>query len=109
MKEVAIKWTVHENLLQWYRSIFISSQSFLLVVGTLFLERKQTLIFWLTSAISILIIWFIWFPVVRSRHRIVDYCKEALKIDNGNPGGLCTEEEYVKCKEKRDEATKNLV
>lgn len=103
MKEIPIKWSVHENLLQWYRSIFIASQSFLLVVGTLFLEKCGWM-FYGIFAISLCIVWIIWFPVVKSRHKIVDYYKGALELDEENINQLCTEKEYVHSKAKRKEA-----
>jgi ABC-type bacteriocin/lantibiotic exporter with double-glycine peptidase domain len=68
------KWNTNESLLQSYRSIFISSESFLLAVGALFWAQSMIILL-VISILSLLIIWFIWFPVVVSRHRIVDYYK----------------------------------
>jgi hypothetical protein len=107
MKEVSAKWSVNENLLQWYRSIFISSQSFLLIVLTLFLE-KSTGTFYGIWFVSMLIILYIWFPVVISRHRIIDYYKYMIDLDSESISQLCTENEYVNCKEKRNEANRIL-
>jgi hypothetical protein len=104
-EEILTRWSVNENLLQWYRSIFIASQSFLLVVGTLFLEKSR-LICLVISGISIFIILIIWVPVVRSRHKIVDYYKGALEIDEKSRKQLCTWKEYVECRGKRGEANK---
>jgi len=68
------KWNTNESLLQSYRSIFISSESFLVAVCALLWTQSMIILFVITI-LSLLIIWFIWFPVVVSRHRIVDYYK----------------------------------
>jgi hypothetical protein len=107
MNSVEAKWNIHENLLQWYRSIFIASQSFFLVVGALFLERSKW-IFPIIAILSVIVIWWIWFRVVISRHKIVDYYKHALELDEERRKQLCTEKEYVNSKAKRREANQIL-
>lgn len=79
MLNLETKWSVNESLLQSYRSIFISSQSFLLAVGAFSFEKFRLLNI-LLAIMSLLMIWGIWIPVVRARRRIVDYYKYALKL-----------------------------
>jgi hypothetical protein len=75
------KWSVNESLLQSYRSIFISSQSFLLAVGAVLVEQYPYLNI-VIAGLSLLMIWWIWIPVVKARRRIVDYYKYALKLND---------------------------
>jgi|WetSurSiteA1Bulk_404760.scaffolds.fasta_scaffold00006_17 hypothetical protein len=92
------KWSINETLLQAYRSIFISSQSFLLAVGAI-VSDKSLVVLCVTAVISLVMIWYIWFPVVKSRHRIVDYYKYGLELDDTQWSELCefcTENQYVK-------------
>lgn len=94
MKEIATKWSVNESLLQSYRSIFISAESFLLAVAVFSIE-ESTLFFYISSGIAVLIIWVLWFPIVRSRHLIVDYYKYALELSDKKREKLCSEREFV--------------
>lgn len=55
---------------------FHFSQSFLLAVGAI-VSGKSGVVLYATAAISLVMIWAIWFPVVRSRHLIVDYTSSA--------------------------------
>ena len=88
------KWSINESLLQSYRSIFISSQSFLLAVGAI-VSGKDINVLLATASISLLMIWAIWFPVVRARHRIVDYYKYSASLEEPQKSKLCSEKEYV--------------
>ena len=88
------KWSINETLLQSYRSIFVPSQSFLLAVGAI-VSGRNSLVLYTTAAISLVMIWIIWFPVVRSRHRIVDYYKYGVMLSETARSELCTEKEYV--------------
>lgn len=95
------RWNVNETLLQSYRSIFISSQSFILAVGAIVLD-KSTFILAAIAIMSLIMIWVVWFPVVVSRHKIVDFYKyRALK-----PADIpdCSESEYVHDQGKREQA-----
>jgi len=108
LKEVATKWGIYENAVQSYRTIFISSQSFILVVGVLLFE-KSVWLFMPLALISLLVIWYIWFPVVKARHRIVDYYKYALELTDEERAKLsewCTEKQYVNNIDKRREFNK---
>ncbi|MBA7645545.1 MAG: hypothetical protein GH143_01355 [Calditrichaeota bacterium] len=103
IKEVAAKWSTNETLLQSYRSIFISSQSFLLAVGVLSFDRSNWLLI-ILAEISVFMIWYIWFPVVKTRHRFVDYHKYALELSEEEQSKLCEVKKYVEDKEERKQA-----
>jgi hypothetical protein len=84
------RWSVNESLLQSYRAIFISSQSFLLAVGTIVVQSNVAVVS-IVASVGLVMIWWIWFPVVRSRHRIVDYYKFRI----GEIASDCAEHDYV--------------
>lgn len=88
------RWAINESLLQAYRSTFISSQSFLLAVGAIYTGKSHSLVY-ITAAVGFSVIWFIWFPVVRARHRIVDYYKYSAGLNAEEISLVCTEHEYV--------------
>jgi hypothetical protein len=88
------RWSVNESLLQSYRSIFMTSQSFLLAVGAI-VSGKDLVVFLSLFVVGVLTIWGVWFPVVRARHRIVDYYKYAAGLDAAQRAALCTEKQYV--------------
>jgi hypothetical protein len=105
MEDFENTWSTNESLLQSYRTIFISSQSFLLAVGAITTTGKNSFLlqlFWSAIAIIglIMIIWF-WMPIVRARGRIVDYYKFGRKLAEEQRMKLCTETEYVNNKEAR--------
>lgn len=89
------RWTVNESLLQSYRSTFISSQSFLLAVGAIVVGKSAALAY-LTALVGLVVIWFIWFPVVRARHKIVDYYKYSAILSPESLFELCTEDQYMR-------------
>ena len=97
------KWAVNESLLQAYRGTFISSQSFLLAVGAIVSGKSPSLLYF-TGAVGLLVIWYIWFPVVRARHRIVDYYKYSAALNATDLLTLCSEDDYVKLSDRRAEA-----
>lgn len=89
------KWAINESLLQAYRSTFISSQSFFLAVGAITLDSNPVLVY-VTAAVGLFVIWFVWFPVVRARHRIVDFYKYSSALKPEDISALCSEDDYVK-------------
>ncbi|MDD5111434.1 MAG: hypothetical protein PHG85_02715 [Candidatus Altiarchaeota archaeon] len=96
-----VKWQVNEQLLQSYRNMFLSSQSFMLAVGAIAMG-KSNLLMALLTIIGLLMIWAVWFPIVRSRHLIVDYHK--YQLNSTSPDAkICTETEYVHDMAKRKE------
>jgi len=105
MPDLENRWGINESLLQSYRSIFISSQSYLLAVGAI-VSGKNTVALFTIALVSLAMIWFIWFPVVTSRHRIVDYYKFAIGLAETNRLQLCSEHEYVHDRTLRTSANK---
>lgn len=101
------KWSVNESLLQSYRSVFISSQSFLLAVGAIVAD-KSTMVLLATAGVGTLMIWAIWFPVVVARHRIVDYYKYRASLPESRRPELCSESDYVKDRTLRRKANEVL-
>lgn len=97
------RWAINETLLQSYRSTFISSQSFLLAVGAIVTGKSGVLVY-LTAMVGMLVIWFVWFPVVRARHKIVDYYKYSAALDAKSLSRICSEHEYVHDVDRRREA-----
>ncbi len=99
------EWSRSESLLQSYRQIFVSSQAVFIAAGA-FLVGTSDLLLLVTAILGWLMIWFIWFPVVRARHLIVDYHKHlALGRD---ASGICSEREYVQDRDKRRSANRIL-
>ena len=110
MHHLETKWSVNESLLQSYRSIFISSQSFLMAVGAFSFEKYRLLNI-LLAIMSLLMIWMIWVPVVRARRRIVDYYKYALKLTDDQQiefGQITDENGYVRDGNQRSAANRYL-
>ena len=97
-------WRVNESLLQSYRSIFISSQSFLLGVGA-YIAKWEPLFFLAIFAIAQYIIWFVWKEVVRSRSYIVDFHK--FQVTKPLPFNV-SESEYVHDSTLRDKANQEF-
>ena len=62
-------------LLQSHRRIFVSSQSFILAVGAIVARERMPVISVVVALLALYMIWGMWFPIVRSRHRIVDFYK----------------------------------
>jgi hypothetical protein len=68
----------NESLLQSYRAIFISAQTFFLAVGAI-LSARPGVTFALTVVFGIWSIFTLWIPTVRSRARIVDWYKYGME------------------------------
>jgi len=100
----ANRWRVNETLLQSYRSIFISSQSFFLGVGV-YISQLNEYFFLIVFLIAQYIIWKIWKEVVFCRSLIVDYHKFQMDRDLGLS---VSEDEYVKDSSKRLGMNKEL-
>lgn len=80
------KWSTNEALLQSYRSCFLSSQSMLVAVGAIVLD-KSMIITIIISIIAILHIVCIWFPMIKHRGMVIDFHKYSmgeLFDDKGN-------------------------
>lgn len=109
MRKFENEWNTNESLLQSYRSIFLSSQSFMLAVGAILLDKDNTNLLILVALISLVQIWFIWFRVVYSRLLIVDYYKyggllsdEGISELGGNSEYLRADDKYAGKKEYRE-------
>lgn len=96
-------WATNEGLLQGYRSTFIGSQSFLLAIGVLLLDKSLQM--WMMLVMALIsggIIVYIWIPVVRARALIVDYYKIQLDHDFSNLKNFCENEHiYIHNKKGR--------
>ncbi len=87
MENDKTEWSVYEANVQSYRNFFISSQTFLLAVGAILLDKSSFLLV-LVALIGVIEIWYIWFRVVAARIYIVDYYKfsfDDLYDNSGQP------------------------
>jgi len=107
MDDMNNRWTVNETLLQSYRMIFITSQTFLLAVGAIVL-KQNAIVFFIVAAVSLGMIWWIWYPVVESRHKLVDFYKYALRLPVAKQQKLCSEDKYMHDAKHHAEANKLL-
>lgn len=92
------EYSANESLLQSYRGIFISSESFLLAVGAIVAGERLWFPSVVLGVIAVGMIWFMWFPVVCARLRIVDFYDfklEEFKAE-GQDNYESKEEAYVK-------------
>ena len=94
---------INEDLLQSYRQIFISTESFLLAVGAIILDKSMALLM-IIAVVSIITIWYLWFRIVRSRHLIVDNYK--FNLFEFMPPQSNSESVYVHNIELRKQANK---
>ena len=101
------KWSTNETLLQYYRTIFIASQSIIIAMGAI-LVGKSFIVFLPILGIGVVIIWFIWFPIVEARQKIVDYYKYSLLLGDEERAKLCSEDEYVTCESKRNKINSEI-
>lgn len=110
MKDVTSKWSTNETLLQSYRSIFITTQSIFLGIGVFTTNNLK--MFLPIGIISLITIWLIWFPVVKSRQLAVDYFKYSLELSEEELEKLvemCKNEKfYIQNKEIRKRANSIL-
>lgn len=100
-------WQSHESLLQSYRSQFLLSQSLLLVAGAVLAGRLHGALVAI-GAIALVMIWGIWFPVIRARQLLVDYHKFSGRLSAEARAGLCGPGEYVKNRQQRRQADQVL-
>ena len=68
------KYRMNEMNLQAYRLMFIPLEAILLIIGIL-LHRQPSLLFIFFMSFGLYSIWGLWFPIVRSRQKVVDYYK----------------------------------
>jgi hypothetical protein len=111
------EWKTHDSNVQTYRSNFFSTQSILLAVVAIILDKNNILTI-IISIISLFQMWYIWFRVISTRIFIVDYYKYGMnKIfdNNGNYIPLKTkcndylhEDIYATDKKIRNKINKNI-
>ena len=68
------KYRINEMNLQAYRLIFIPLEAILFVAG-ISVDGMPRFLFLFLMGMSLYTIWGLWFPIVRSRQRVVDYYK----------------------------------
>lgn len=108
-------WSVYEANVQAYRSNFISSQSFMLAVAAIVLDKSFVLTF-IISTLSIIQIWYIWFRIIHIRTIVVDFYKYQMYKYFDNNGGLkdnntinyLCENTYVRNKFIRKKVNENM-
>lgn len=67
-------WAINDANLQSYRNMYLSSQSIMLAVGAILIEKGLILII-LLSIIALFQIYCIWVPIMHYRGLIVDFYK----------------------------------
>ena len=94
-------YSINESLLQSYRQIFIESEAFLLTAGVLAFEKFFPI--FLAVVLCSLTTIIIWFPVVFSRHLIVDYYKFAVGKKT-----IFSEDDYVHPRKRKHTTRKEI-
>lgn len=68
------EWALYDANVQSYRSSMISSQSLLMAVAAIFYDSHDSIVLAI-CLVGLIIQWYIWFRVIRSRTLIADYHK----------------------------------
>jgi hypothetical protein len=92
------QWKNNLSLLQTYRQIFTGSQAVFLAVGAFLAEGKTGWLVLTVAGVSFVIIWWIWFQVVRDQCLVVDFHQlhlEYLEDHYQLPEIVCSETRYV--------------
>lgn len=108
-------WSTYEANLQAYRSNFLSSQSIMLAVGAIIIDKSKIATV-LIAAIAVFQIVYVWLPVIYYRFLLVDFHKYCLgdrfdvngdfvEKENGEP---LTELIYCKNKKIRQNVNEYL-
>ncbi len=100
------KYQMNEMNLQAYRLMFIPLEAILLVIGILIQDQPRSL-FHFFLAFGLYSIWGLWFPIVRSRQRVVDYFKYQT-LAKHVPEDLPDLESYVHDKDVRRQVNEEL-
>jgi len=80
-------WETYDTNVQAYRGNFFSTQSILLAVVAFILEKHNILTIFI-SIIGLFQMWYIWFRVISTRIRIVDYHKYGMNKIFDNEGNF---------------------
>ena len=101
------QWAIYEAQLQSYRSNMLSSQSFLLAVAAIFYKKSIVLEIG-CAIIAVIQLWYIWYRVILTRARVVDFYKYNLSASfnaegdqDTHDGNRLEEKRYVQDKELR--------
>ena len=92
------QWRNHVSLLQSYRQIFTVSQAVFLTAGAFLAAEKTGWLVFPLAGLSLVIIWLIWFQVVRGQCLAVDFHQlhlEFLKDHYQLPENVCSKPRYV--------------
>lgn len=100
------KYRMNEMNLQAYRLMFIPLEAILLVIGLLVHDHPGFLFIFFMS-FSLYTTWGLWFPIVRSRQRVVDYYKYQSSAKH-LPEDLPDLESYVHDKDIRRQVNEQL-
>lgn len=112
--DVATRWSTNEAHIQAYRSSMISSQSFLLAVAAILLDKSK-LLFAICAVVALIQLLYIWYPIIRRRTIISDYYSNDLMHRFSECGkqevnceGQLQVETYVKNKTVRKKVNEQL-
>lgn len=72
------QWAVFEANVQAYRQLSVGSQGLLLTAGSVLLSQSLRMPFLTIFVISMIVTWYVYFPVIFARTAIVDFHKFAL-------------------------------
>lgn len=106
-------WPTYEANLQAYRSIFLSSQSVMLAIGAIIIDKSRIATV-LIAAIALFQILYVWLPVIYYRFLLVDFHKYNLGERFDVNGELIKENakehltELIYCKNKKIRETVNF-
>jgi hypothetical protein len=100
------KYRLNEMNLQAYRLMFIPLEAIFIVAGIAVYEKPRFLFLFL-MAIGLYTIWGLWFPIVRSRQKVVDYYKYQSTPDRNRDLGVDLES-YIHDKELRQKVNDQL-
>ncbi|MBN8291941.1 hypothetical protein JI664_08205 [Rhodobacter sp. NTK016B] len=107
------QWQVNEGLLQQYRALGMTVQSFLLTVGALVATLGQPtlvsdLAFGVIFVLSKVHLWVIWYPITRARALISDYHKHRYISDLSEDrlsalAAFCPQQRFIDDRARRAE------
>lgn len=100
------KYRINEMNLQAYRLMFIPLEAILVVAGIAVYDKPRFL-FLSLMAMSLYSIWGLWFPIVRSRQKVVDYYKYQSTPDRIRELGVDLES-YIHDREARRKVNDEL-
>jgi hypothetical protein len=88
------EWKTHDSNVQAYRSNLFSTQSILLAVVAIMIDKNNILSI-LISIVGLFQLWYIWFRIISTRIFIVDYHKYGMNKIFNNKGKLILSD--IKC------------